>query len=77
MSDPYKIGGGFAFMEAPFAAHPNDEKRALETLMLMHEAGLTWDAAKPLFEAYVNAKFAPAYVAEQMTRVRVRFKPWL
>jgi hypothetical protein len=74
----YRIGGGFAFMNAPFASHPNDERRAKETLDMMLGDNLTLNQMRSLFQAYVDKQGGSLEFKErQMARVAERLGGWI
>ncbi len=76
-TNDYRIGGGFAFMGAPFASHPNDERRARETIELMVGANLTRNEMRALFRAYVDKEGGSLEAKErQMARVEERLSAW-
>jgi len=43
------IAGGFAGWDAPYALHPNDKTRALETMDAMRSEGIAWPEAERAF----------------------------
>lgn len=68
------IGGGFAHMTAPFAVHPNDEKRAKEYLQQAKAHGLTISNAVGHAREYLRtAQGWPTDEAEQIQRVEKFF----
>jgi hypothetical protein len=74
----YKIGGGFAFLNAPFASHPNDELRARKTIDAMRADGLNRDQIRVLFRTYFEKQDRRLDARErQMARVEERLDEWL
>jgi hypothetical protein len=74
----YKIGGGFAFLNAPFASHPNDERRARETIQAMRADGLNREQICALFRAYIEKQDRrPDARERQMARIEERLDEWL
>lgn len=76
LEEDYRIAGGFAGGDAPFAVHPNDEKRARETVRLMEVDGLSRSEMVDAFRAYI-AVHCPRSIEKQMARVRQRLNEWL
>jgi hypothetical protein len=74
--DKYRIGGGFAFVSAPFAVHPNDERRARATIRLMKAYGRSRSQIIEAFRDYV-VKHSPLSEERQMERVYERLDDWL
>lgn len=69
------ISGGFAATTAPFAVHPNDERRALEYLEMAKDAGLTIEDVILHAKIYLdNATGFPANIDDQLARVRSFFE---
>jgi hypothetical protein len=69
------IGGAFAFETAPFAVHPNDERRAYEYLEKAKEIGLTWTDVEADIKAYLKSKNAdPTWAVRQLERAEGIFK---
>jgi len=63
------VGGGFAYMGAPFASHPNDRKRALIYLRAAHAAGLQWaDIERQLRDYMEQQKFTETAIEENLQR---------
>lgn len=71
------VGGAFAYMEAPFAVHPNDSARALEWLKALIEEGKTWADAEQQIKDYFNAKGMPMRAVEECKRAKPMIAPWL
>lgn len=66
-----KLRGGFAYMTAPFAVHPNDEERAGAMLDLVKQEGVTLDDVLQEARAYLlEKKVKQEYIEEQLDRVR-------
>ncbi len=63
-------------MDAPFAVHPNDERRAKETIDMMKADHLTWDEMAALFRAYIDENCTPAKRDRQLERVGERLAEW-
>jgi hypothetical protein len=74
--EDYKVGGGFAFMEAPFASHPNDERRARETIVMMVQDELSRDEMISLFRKYIDAHFGPDNRERQLAKVKEKIAAW-
>lgn len=73
-----QIPGCFAGMTAPFAMHPNDEKRAMEMLEEMQAQGVTWSEADAEIRTYLtNQKVTSDEVTKQMLRAEEKLRPWL
>ena len=73
-----QIPGCFAGMTAPFAMHPNDEKRALAMVESMNEQGVTWSEAETAIQDYlVTQNVTQDEMDKQMKRVEEKLKPWL
>lgn len=73
-----QIPGCFAGMTAPFAQHPNDERRALELLRTMQEEGVTWAEAEAAIRDYLTGQnVTVAELSKQMQRVEEKLRPWL
>lgn len=73
-----QIPGCFAGMTAPFAMHPNDEKRALAMMGTMQEQRVNWSEAEAAIRDYLAAKnVTQDEMRKQMQRVEERLKPWL
>ena len=73
-----QIPGCFAGMTAPFAMHPNDEKRAIEMLKGMQEQGVTWSEAEVEIRAYLTKQEVTSdEMTRQMLRVEEKLRPWL
>jgi hypothetical protein len=68
----FRIAGGFAGLDAPFAVHPNDERRARETIELMVAAGLSQQEMVSLFRAYIADHCRAGAHDRQMARVHER-----
>lgn len=69
------ISGGFAATTAPFAVHPNDEKRALEYLEKAKDAGLTVEDVILHARSYLdNVTGFPTDIDDQLVRVRSFFQ---
>lgn len=72
------IGGGFAYMDAPFGLHPNDEKRALLMVEEMQAAGVSWAEAEGAIQEYLASQGVTGVKMEkQMERVRKLIRPKL
>lgn len=73
-----QIPGCFAGMTAPFAMHPNDEKRALAMVESMNEQGVTWSEAEITIQDYLEEQnVTQDEMDKQMQRVEAKLKPWL
>ncbi len=73
-----QIPGCFAGMTAPFAMHPNDEKRARAMMETMQEQGVSWSEAEAAIRDYLTAQnITQDEMRKQMQRVEERLKPWL
>ncbi len=73
----YRLGGGFAFMNAPFASHPNDERRARESIEAMRADGLDCDQMRALFRDYIKKQDRRLDARErQMARVEECLALW-
>lgn len=73
----YRLGGGFAFMNAPFASHPNDERRARESIEAMRADGVDRDRMRALFRAYIEKQDRrPDARERQMVRVEECLALW-
>ena len=73
-----QIPGCFAGMTAPFAMHPNDEKRARGMMETMQEQGVSWSEAGAAIRDYLTAQnVTQDEMRKQMQRVEERLKPWL
>lgn len=73
----YRLGGGFAFMNAPFASHPNDERRARESIEAMRADGVDHDQMHAHFRAYIEKQDRRADARErQMARVEECLALW-
>lgn len=73
-----QIPGVFAGMTAPFAMHPNDEKRAMGMLEEMQAQGVTWSEAEAEIRAYLTSqKVTSDEMAKQMLRTEEKLRPWL
>ena len=73
-----QISGCFAGMAAPFAMHPNDEKRAWAMMGTMQEQGVSWNEAEAAIRDYLTAQNVnQSEMRKQMQRVEERPKPWL
>lgn len=73
-----QIPGCFAGMTAPFAVHPNDEKRARAMMETMQEQGVSWSEAEAAIRDYLTAQnITQDEMHKQMQRVEERLKPWL
>ncbi|UWR88054.1 hypothetical protein [Phaeobacter inhibens] len=73
-----QIPGCFAGMTAPFAMHPNDEKRALAMMGTMQEQGVNWREAEAAIRDYLTAQnVTQDEMRKKMQRVEERLKPWL
>lgn len=69
------IGGGFAFVEAPFAVHSLDKDRAREYRKQAKAASLTWEDVQGHLTAYLDGKsISDAGRAQQMEWARKFFK---
>ncbi|WP_319542346.1 hypothetical protein [uncultured Pseudodesulfovibrio sp.] len=65
------IGGGFAFQDAPFAAHTKDRERAEEYIELAREHGLTISDAVTHAKKYLSTNRGwPTDEAGQLRRVK-------
>jgi len=65
-----QLAGGFAYMTAPFAEHPSDQKRAKKAIELAREAGITHDEFCDAARKYIEtAKGWPTDIDQQMVRV--------
>lgn len=72
------IGGGFAWMDAPFALHPNDETRALIMIEEMQAAAVNWDEAeRAIWEYLVSQGVTGDKMERQIERVRELIRPKL
>lgn len=73
-----QIPGCFAGMTAPFAMHPNDEKRARVMMGTMQYQGVSWSEAEAAIRDYLTAQnVTQDEMRKQLQRVEVRLKPWL
>lgn len=73
----YRLGGGFAFMNAPFASHPNDLRHARETIEAMRADGLDRNQMRALFRAYIEKQDRRLDARErQMERVEECLVSW-
>lgn len=73
-----QIPGCFAGMTAPFAMHPNDEKRTRAMMDMMQEQGVSWSEAEAAIRDYLTAQnITQDEMRKQMRRVEERLKPWL
>lgn len=73
-----QIPGCFAGMTAPFAMHPNDEKRALAMMTTMQEQGVSWSEAEAAIQDYLTAQnVTQDEMRKQMQRVEEKLKAWL
>ncbi len=73
-----QIPGSFAGMTAPFAMHPNDEKRARAMMDTMQEQGVSWSEAETAIRDYLTAQnVTQDEMRKQMQRVEEKLKPWL
>ena len=69
------IGGGFAFMSAPFAVHPMDAERAREYRQQAKMHGLEWGDIQRHLSAYMDQKsFTVEAKAKELERARKFFK---
>jgi hypothetical protein len=76
--ETYRIGGGFAFLNAPFASHPNDERRGRETIAAMRADGLNRDQVRGLFRSYIEKQDRrPDARERQMARVEECLERWV
>ncbi len=72
------IPGCFAGMTAPFAMHPNDEKRALTMMDMMLEQGVTWAEAEIAIRKYLtDHNVTTSEMDKQMQRVEEKLRSWL
>lgn len=72
------IPGGFAGMDAPFAQHPNDERRAHGIIEVMRAADVTWEEAEAAIRDYLVSKgVAGGKLEKQMERVTEMVRPCL
>lgn len=73
-----QIPGCFAGMTAPFAVHPNDEKRARAMMNTMQKQGVSWSEADEAIRDYLAAQnVTQDEMRKQMQGVEERLKPWL
>lgn len=73
-----QLPGCFAGMTAPFAMHPNDEKRARAMMDTMQEQGVSWSEAEAAVRDYLTAQNVnQGEMHKQMQRVAEKLKPWL
>lgn len=83
MSDWKKqIAGCFAGMPgpfmAPFAQHPNDERRAYSILGCMLDEHVKWSEATAAIRDYLTKQnINEDRIEEEMRRVSQRFEGWL
>ncbi len=72
------IGGGFAWLDAPFALHPNDETRASMMIEEMQAAGVSWAEAERAIREYLVLQGVTGDKMErQMERVIKMIRPKL
>jgi hypothetical protein len=72
------IAGGFAGWDAPYALHPNDKTRALETMDAMRSEGIAWPEAERAFRQYLDGVGMRGEKLErQMQRVAAFVRPRL
>lgn len=65
------VGGGFAYLTAPFAVHPNDHVRAMEYLDALVSERKTWGDAEAQIRAYLSGKGVAASVIDtEVARAR-------
>jgi len=68
------ILGCFAGVTAPFAMHPNDEKRAIT----MMEQDVTWaEAAAEILHYFTGQNVTAGEMDKQMKRAEEKLRPWL
>lgn len=68
----------FAGMTAPFAMHPNNEKRAMEMLEEMQAKGVAWSEAEAEIRAYlIKQKVTSEEMTKQMLRAEEKLRSWL
>lgn len=73
-----QIPGCFAGMTAPFAMHPNDEKRALMMVETMQEQGVTWAEAEVAIRDYLTGQnVTSGEMDKQIKRAEEKLRPWL
>lgn len=72
------IGGAFAFMDAPFAVHPNDRRRAAEYLTEALAAHVRWHEAEHDIRDYLASKGCDAArIQKEVDAARPFLEPWL
>ncbi len=70
------LHGGFAFMTAPFAVHPNDEERARKFLELAKVENVTLSQALGEARSYLEGQGCnEEAIQEQLRRVEKFSKP--
>lgn len=69
------IGGGFAYMTAPFAVHPKDRERARDCRSLAKESGATHDEVVEEARKHLQAQgCTDEEIQRQLSRVSEFFK---
>lgn len=72
------VGGGFAYLTAPFASHHNDQARAIEYLQALIAEQKTWKDAEAQIRAYLSDKGVAANAIDtEVARARPLLEPWL
>lgn len=73
-----QLPGCFVGITAPFAMHPNDEKRERSVMETMQEQGVSWGEAAAAIRDYLTTQnVTQDEMHKQMQRVEERLKPWL
>lgn len=69
------LAGGFAFMDAPFAVHPNDEQRARKMFFAALREGATIEDITAATKEYLEKRsWNPAAIPRQIARVELFVK---